>query len=124
MASSIIVIFTTKYDDTTAIPNFLFIFLALSVRSLLCKIRVKAEDVIINKINTKVIACKLSTKVNSDVSGKIESIIYLLPTAAKSAPTGNPKRGSALSKLIKKLTQPIKNAIYIPIKSFRNRPQR
>ena len=46
-------------------------------------------------INVK--ACKESTKVKVEDSGNIESMMYLLPTAANSEPTLNPKRDSMLS---------------------------
>ncbi len=55
-------------------------------------------------------------------SGKIESMIYLLPTAANSPPTGNPKRGSTSDGLGAKPTIAIRKDMYMPMNIFQNSP--
>src|SRR4051812_29257593 len=66
--------------------------------------------------------CSVSTNVNDEDSGSKESIIYLLPTAANKPPTGNPNRGSSSEGLGVKLIAEIKNAMYIPMNIFMNKP--
>lgn len=73
-------------------------------------------------IDTKVNACNESTKVNVDDSGKMESIIYLLPTAANREPTLNPNLDSILSAWIKKHMYEIKNDTYIHKNNLKNSP--
>ena len=67
--------------------------------------------------------CNVSTSVKADVSGKTESIIYLLPTAANKPPTGKPKRGSSSHGLGIKLKAAIRNAMYIPRNIFMKSPR-
>ena len=69
-----------------------------------------------------VMACNVSTNVKLFDSGNIESMIYLFPTAANKPPTGKPKRGSMCSGEIKKLTDAIQNAMYMPINNLKNNP--
>ncbi len=64
----------------------------------------------------------MSTSVKDADSGKIETIIYLLPTAANSPPTGRPNRGSTSEGLGANPTIAIRNEMYMPIKIFKNKP--
>ena len=49
-------------------------------------------------------------------------MIYLLPTAANKPPTGSPKRGSSSHGLGVKPMMAMRNAMYMPINIFINKP--
>ena len=82
----------------------------------------KAAKAMVIKMETNVAPCKISTVVKEEDSGKYESMMYLLPTAANNPPTGNANLDSVCSESTQKLTIEIAKATYIPRKILKNNP--
>lgn len=70
---------------------------AIETSYFLTKCKARTVPTIITNTKNKVTPCNVSTKVKDDVSGKAESMTYLLPITANNEPTLNPKRDSTLS---------------------------
>src|SRR5689334_9908117 len=97
----------------TVLDPMRFTFSDISSLPVSCSLSDTAEINKVIKMAKNVRECKVSTKVNEDDSGNTESIIYLLPTAANSPPTGKPKRGSSSDGCGVKLITAIRKAMYI-----------
>ena len=75
----------------------------------------KIETTITNRMDINVRLWMVSIKELIDTEETIDSITYLLPTAANNPPTHKPKRGSTLMGLMKNTNSEIKNPTKTPV---------